>query len=163
MAKRVIMESDNPRLRKQSRAVKKIDRHIIDLLDDMSETMYGACGVGLAAPQVGALRRVVVIDVGDGLIELINPEIIEEEGQQRAEEACLSVPNVDGIVIRPEKVKVRALNREGEEVEYEGEGLLARALCHEIDHLDGVLFIDKMIERVYHDKENEEDPVEEEF
>lgn len=163
MAKRVIMESDNPRLRKQSRAVKKIDRHIIDLLDDMSETMYGACGVGLAAPQVGALRRVVVIDVGDGLIELINPEIIEEEGQQRAEEACLSVPNVDGIVIRPEKVKVRALNREGEEVEYEGEGLLARAFCHEIDHLDGILFIDKMIERVYHDKENEEDPVEEEF
>lgn len=163
MAKRVIMESDNPRLRKQSRAVKKIDRHIIDLLDDMAETMYAACGVGLAAPQVGALRRVVVIDVGDGLIELINPEIIEEEGQQRAEEACLSVPNVDGIVIRPEKVKVRALNRKGEEVEYEGEELLARAFCHEIDHLDGVLFIDKMIERVYHDKESEDDSVEEEF
>lgn len=163
MAKRVIMESDNPRLRKQSRAVKKIDRHIIDLLDDMAETMYAACGVGLAAPQVGALRRVVVIDVGDGLIELINPEIIEEEGQQRAEEACLSVPNVDGIVIRPEKVKVRALNRKGEEVEYEGDELLARAFCHEIDHLDGVLFIDKMIERVYHDKESEDDSVEEEF
>lgn len=156
MAKRIIMESDNPRLRKPSRAVKKIDRHIIDLLDDMSETMYAVCGVGLAAPQVGALRRVVVIDVGDGLMELINPEIIEEEGQQRAEEACLSVPNVDGIVLRPEKVKVRALNRKGETVEYEGEGLLARALCHEIDHLDGVLFIDKMIERVYHDKESED-------
>ena len=163
MAKRVIMESDNPRLRKHSRVVKKIDRHITDLLDDMAETMYAACGVGLAAPQVGALRRIVVIDVGDGLIELINPEIVEEDGQQRAEEACLSVPNVDGIVIRPEKVKVRALNREGEEVEYEGEGLLARAFCHEIDHLDGVLFIDKMIERVYHDKESEEDSVEEEF
>lgn len=163
MAKRVIMESDNPRLRKQSRAVKKIDRHITDLLDDMSETMYAACGVGLAAPQVGALRRVVVIDIGDGLIELINPEIIEEDGQQRAEEACLSVPNVDGIVLRPEKVKVRALNREGEEVEYEGEGLLARAFCHEIDHLDGVLFVDKMIERVYHDKENEEELVDEEL
>lgn len=163
MAKRTIMETDNPRLRKQSRIVKKIDKHITDLLDDMAETMYAACGVGLAAPQVGALRRIVVIDIGDGLIELINPEIIEEEGQQRVEEACLSVPDVDGIVIRPEKVKVRALNREGEVKEYEGEGLLARAFCHEIDHLDGVLFIDKMIERVYHDKESEESSVEEEF
>lgn len=162
MAKRIIMETDNPRLRKQSRTVKKIDKHITDLLDDMAETMYAACGVGLAAPQVGALRRIVVIDVGDGLIELINPEIIEEEGQQRAEEACLSVPDVNGIVIRPEKVKVKALNRDGEEKEYEGEGLLARAFCHEIDHLDGVLFIDKMVERVYHEKESEDTPADEE-
>lgn len=153
MAIRTILGSDNPRLRKKSRQVNRINAHITELLDDMAETMYNACGVGLAAPQVGALRRVVVIDVGDGLIELINPEIISEEGQQRNEEACLSVPDVEGIVIRPEKVTVQALDRNGKMQRYTGDGLLARALCHEIDHLDGVLFVDKMIERVHKDGE----------
>ncbi|HBU12655.1 MAG TPA: peptide deformylase [Clostridiales bacterium] len=157
MATRTILEGDNPRLRKEARPVKKINQHIIDLLDDMGQTLYDARGVGLAAPQVGALRRIVVIDVGEGLIELINPEVIEEEGQQRAEEGCLSVPGVDGIVIRPEKVKVRAMDRNGDIKEYEGEGLLARAFSHEIDHLNGVLFTDKMIERVYHDEDEDEE------
>ncbi len=156
MATRTILEDDNPRLRKASKPVKKVNQHIIDLLDDMAQTLYAARGVGLAAPQVGALRRVVVIDVGDGLIELINPEIISEEGQQRVEEGCLSVPGVDGYVIRPAKIKVRAMDRNGDMKEYEGEELLARAFAHEIDHLDGVLFTDKMVERVYHDEEDHE-------
>jgi peptide deformylase len=155
MATRNILEDDNPRLRKKSKPVKHINQHIIDLLDDMAQTLYDVRGVGLAAPQVGALRRVAVIDVGEGLMELINPEIIAEEGQQRTEEGCLSVPDVEGIVIRPEKVRVRAMNRDGEIKEYEGEGLLARAFAHEIDHLDGILFTDKMVERVYHDKDGE--------
>lgn len=157
MAIRNILEGDNPRLRKVSKKVTKVNQHIIDLLADMAETLYDARGVGLAAPQVGVLRRVVVIDVGDGLMELINPEIISEEGQQRTEEGCLSIPNVDGYVVRPEKVKVRAMNRDGEMVEYEGEGLLAKAFSHEIDHLDGVLFTDKMVERIYHDDDDEEE------
>jgi peptide deformylase len=156
MATRTILEDDNPRLRKKSKPVKKVNQHIIDLLDDMAQTLYAARGVGLAAPQVGALRRVVVIDVGEGLIELINPEIISEEGQQRVEEGCLSVPGVDGYVIRPEKIQVRAMDRDGNMKEYEGEELLARAFSHEIDHLDGVLFTDKMVERVYHDEADHE-------
>lgn len=155
MATRTILEGDNPRLRKTSKPVKKINQHILDLLDDMAQTLYDARGVGLAAPQVGVLRRIAVIDVGDGLLELINPEIISEEGQQRVEEGCLSVPGVDGYCIRPEKVKVRAMDRDGNIKEYEGEGLLARAFVHEIDHLDGILFTDKMVERVYHDEEDE--------
>jgi len=111
----------------------------------MAETMRAADGVGLAAPQVGILRRVVVIDVGDGLIELINPEIIETSGQQQGPEGCLSIPGVSGEVIRPERVKVRALNRNGESFEIDATDLLARALCHEIDHLDGILFIERAI------------------
>ena len=148
MATRTILLKDNPRLRKTSRPVTKINKHITELLDDMAQTMYEARGVGLAAPQVGVLRRVVVIDVGDGLIELINPEIIHAEGQQRMEEGCLSLPDDAGYVVRPAKVTVRALDRNGEEHEYTGEELLARAFAHEIDHLDGVLFTDKMIERI---------------
>lgn len=132
-------------LRKKSKPVEKIDKRILELLDDMAETMKHADGVGLAAPQVGILRRVVVIDVGDGLIELINPEIVETSGQQRGAEGCLSIPGVRGEVIRPEKVRVKALNRKGEPIEITGTGLLARALCHEIDHLDGILFIDKVV------------------
>ncbi len=154
MAIRNILEGDNPRLRKVSKQVKHINQHILDLLDDMSETLYNARGVGLAAPQVGALRRVVVIDVGDGLMELINPEMISEEGQQRTEEGCLSLPDIDGMVVRPAKVRVRAMDRNGDMQEYEGEGLLAKAFAHEIDHLDGILFTDKMVERVYHDEED---------
>lgn len=148
MATRTILLNDNPRLRKVSRPVTKINKHIIDLLDDMAQTMYEARGVGLAAPQVGVLRRVVVIDVGEGLIELINPEVIHAEGQQRTEEGCLSLPDDVGYVIRPSKVTVRALDRNGEEHEYVGEDLLARAFTHEIDHLDGILFTDKMVERI---------------
>jgi len=132
-------------LRKESKPVEKIDERILQLLDDMAETMRHVDGVGLAAPQVGILRRVVVIDVGEGLIELINPEILETSGQQQGAEGCLSIPGVRGEVIRPEKVRVKALNRKGEPIEITGTGLLARALCHEIDHLDGILFIDKVV------------------
>ncbi len=157
MATRTILEEDNQRLRKVSREVKDINNRIIDLLDDLGQTMYEQRGVGLAAPQVGVLRRVAVIDVGDGIIELINPEIISEEGEQREEEGCLSLPNDSGFVIRPEKIVVRAKNREGEIIEYVGTELLARALAHEIDHLDGILFTDKIVERTYHDEDGEYD------
>lgn len=143
--RRIMIYGEDDVLRKKSKPVEKIDKRILELLDDMAETMKHADGVGLAAPQVGILRRVVVIDVGDGLIELINPEIVETSGQQRGAEGCLSIPGVRGEVIRPEKVRVKALNRKGEPIEITGTGLLARALCHEIDHLDGILFIDKVV------------------
>lgn len=155
MAIRTILDGGNTRLRAVCRPVKKINQHIIELLEDMSQTMYDARGVGLAAPQVGVMRRVVVIDVGDGLIELINPEIVSEEGQQRCEEGCLSFPNENGYVIRPEKIVVKALDRNGEEHEYVGTELFARALAHEIDHLDGVLFVDKVVEWINDDDEEE--------
>ena len=147
MAKRTILnvDTDNETLRKKSREVEKIDDRILTLLDDMAETMYDANGVGLAAPQVGVLKRVVVIDVGDGLIELINPVITYKKGEQINPEGCLSVPGKTGTVARPEKVKVRALNRHGEEINIDADGLLAIALCHEIDHLSGTLYIDNVI------------------
>lgn len=143
MAIRKIRENGDEILRKKAKLVEKIDEKICQLLDDMSETMYKYDGVGLAAPQIGILKRIVVIDVGDGIIELINPEIIEQSGKITYKEGCLSVPNVYGNVIRPEKVKVRALNRLGEEVSYEAKENFAQAICHELDHLEGVLFIDK--------------------
>ncbi len=130
-------------LRKKSRPVTKFDDRLATLLDDMAETMYAAEGVGLAAVQVAVLRRAIVIDIGEGLVELINPEILETEGEQCAEEGCLSIPNEYYETIRPEKVKVRAQDRHGAWHEYEGEGLLARCFCHEIDHLDGILFLDR--------------------
>ena len=142
MAVRNIRLQDDEILKKPCKPVKEINERIITLLDDMQETMYLANGVGLAAPQVGVLRQVVVIDVGEGIIELINPEIINREGEQVGYEGCLSVPGVMGIVARPEKVTVRALNRNAEEFTIEGEGLLARALCHEIDHLSGHLYVE---------------------
>ena len=142
MAKREIRLEHDDILRKKTRAVEKVDKRIITLLDDMAETMYAADGVGLAAPQVGVLRRVCVIDDGNGKIELINPEIILDEGEQDGLEGCLSFPDQYGKVKRPMKIKVRALNREGKLREIEGEGLLARAICHEVDHLDGKLFVD---------------------
>lgn len=147
MAKRTILniDTDNETLRKKSREVEKIDERILTLLDDMAETMYDANGVGLAAPQVGVLKKIVVIDVGDGLIELINPVITYKKGEQIGPEGCLSVPGKTGTVSRPEKVKVRALNRHGEEINIDGEGLLAVALCHEIDHLSGTLYVDNVI------------------
>ena len=145
MALRQIVKIGEPVLRKKSKVVKEINDRIIELLDDMADTMYEADGVGLAAPQVGILKRVVVIDIGDGLIELINPEIIETEGEYLDNEGCLSVPGESGDVLRPYRVKVRALNRFGETIEIEGEELLARAFCHEIDHLDGILYVDKVV------------------
>lgn len=146
MALRRIAQIGEDVLRKKTRKVEKIDDRIFELLDDMADTMYEAEGVGLAAPQVGVLKKVVVIDVGDGLIELINPEIIEVSGEQIGPEGCLSVEGESGIVKRPNFVRVRALNRDGVEVEYEGEEFLARAFCHEIDHLDGILYVDKLEE-----------------
>ena len=123
MALRQIVKIGEPVLRKKSKVVKEINDRLIDLLDDMADTMYEADGVGLAAPQVGILKRVVVVDIGDGLIELINPEIIEAEGEYLDNEGCLSVPGESGDVLRPYRVKVRALNRFGETIEIEGEEL----------------------------------------
>lgn len=145
MAIREIRKDSDEVLRKISKKVDNIDDRIVTLLDDMAETMRAAEGVGLAAPQVGILRRVVVIDVGDGLIELINPVMVYEKGEQCKEEGCLSIPGKSGIVKRPERVIVRAQNRKGETFEITGEDLLAVALCHEIDHLNGILFTDKAI------------------
>ncbi len=146
MAIRNIRIDDDPILRKVARPVEKINDRVIQLIDDMIDTMYHANGVGLAAPQIGILKSIVVIDVGYGVIELINPEIIEQKGSQTDIEGCLSLPERTGNVERPSYVKVKGLNREGKEVVIEGEELLAVALCHEIDHLNGVLFIDKIIE-----------------
>lgn len=132
-------------LRKKARDVEKVDGRILTLLEDMAETMYDANGAGLAAPQVGVLRRVIVIDDGTGLIKLINPVIVKAIGEQQEMEGCLSIPGIYGLVKRSEKVIVRALNEHGQSVELEGSGLLAQAFCHEIDHLNGILFIDKVI------------------
>ncbi len=151
MAIRIIRTFGDEALRKKSRPVETINRNIITLLDDMVDTMKEANGVGLAAPQVGILKRVIVIDIGDesdGLIELINPEIVVTDGTQNEIEGCLSVPGKMGEVVRPAKVTVKGLNRQGEEIEVTGEGLIARALCHEIDHLNGELFVDKVIRYV---------------
>lgn len=145
MALREIREKDDEILHKKCKVVKKFDNKLGILLDDMYETMKSRDGVGLAAPQVGILKRVVVIDVGDGPIELVNPEIIETDGSQTGSEGCLSVPGVYGEVERPNHVKLKAQDRNGEWFEAEGEELLARAMCHECDHLEGELFLDKVI------------------
>lgn len=142
MAIRKVVTLGDDVLRKKSRPVVKFDEKLWQLLDDMKETMYKADGVGLAAVQVGVLRRAIVIDVGDGLIELINPEIIEVSGEQEGQEGCLSLPGRFGIVKRPNYVKLRAQNRKGQWKLYEGTELKARCFCHEIDHLDGQLYID---------------------
>ena len=143
MAKLKIVKVGDPVLRSISRPVENITPRTIQLIDDMIETMRAAEGVGLAAPQVGVLRRIVVIETPEeGLIELINPKIIAFAGEQRTEEGCLSVPGKFGITVRPMYVTVRALNRKGETIEVNGSGLLAKAFCHEIDHLDGKLYID---------------------
>ncbi|MBP2031604.1 peptide deformylase [Clostridium algifaecis] len=145
MALRNIRKYGDEILRKKSRKVDNIDDRIITIINDMEETLYSANGVGLAAPQIGILKRIVVIDVGDGIIKLINPEIIETEGSYVDVEGCLSIPGRQEKVERPYRVKVKALNEKGEEVTIEGKELLARAFCHEIDHLNGVLYIDKAI------------------
>lgn len=148
MALRNIVKVGDDILRKKSREVTKFDSRLHQLLDDMKETLYKSNGVGLAAVQVGVLRRVVVIDCGDGYIELVNPEITDSEGEQEEVEGCLSVPGRNGITKRPMKVTVKAQNRDGNWCVYQGEGLKARCFCHEIDHLDGVLFIDNMLKEV---------------
>ena len=148
MAIRKVVTSEDPILRKNSRKVEKFDERLCILLDDMKDTMYKQEGVGLAAVQVGILKRVVVVDVGDGLLELINPEIIETSGEVCDVEGCLSVPGESGNVIRPEYVKIKAQNREGVWRRYEGTGLKARCFCHEIDHLDGILYTDKVVKEL---------------
>lgn len=157
MALRTIRVEGDLVLTKISRPVDKMTPRIHDLIADMLDTMYEAMGVGLAAPQVGILKRVVVIDVGDGPIILINPEIIEKSGEQTGDEGCLSVPGMSGQVTRPNYVKVKALNEDMEEVVYEGEGLLARAFCHELDHLDGHMYtelVEGELHRVSYDEED---------
>ncbi|WP_432407687.1 peptide deformylase [Wukongibacter sp. M2B1] len=146
MAVRNVRTLGDDILRKRSKVVEKINDRVLTLLKDMAETMYSANGAGLAAPQVGILRRLAVIDMGDGLINLINPEIVEATGIQEVEEGCLSIPGKWGKLERPARVKVKALNEYGEEIVITGEGELAKCLCHEIDHLDGILFIDKVTE-----------------
>ncbi len=147
MAIRNIVKEGDPVLRKVCRSVLSFDDKLAILLDDMIETMYAADGVGLAAPQVGILRRLCVIDIGEGVIELVNPAVINEEGEQFESEGCLSCPGQSGVTKRPMKVTVKAQNRKGESFEITGEGLLARALCHEIDHLNGILYKDKIVRR----------------
>ena len=157
MALRTSRVEWDPGLTKISRPGDKMTPRIHDLITDMLDTMYEAMGVGLAAPQVGILKRVVVIDVGDGPIILINPEIIEKSGEQTGDEGCLSVPGMSGQVTRPDYVKVKALNEDMEEVVYEGEGLLARAFCHELDHLDGHMYtelVEGELHRVSYDEED---------
>lgn len=142
MAIRKIRTEEDPILRKKSRPVENFDERLWEMLDDMAETMYAADGVGLAGVQVGILRRIVVIDVGDGLMELINPEIIEREGEQCGVEGCLSLPGKQGYTVRPMSVKVKAQNRFGNWCVYKGTELKAKAFCHELDHLDGVIYTD---------------------
>ena len=147
MAKRNIVKLGDEILRKVCRTQLNFDERLHQVLDDMAETMYDADGVGLAAPQVGILRRYCIVDAGDGLLELINPVIESARGEQTGEEGCLSVPNKYATVTRPMKVKVRAQDRYGNSFTVKAEGLKARALCHEIDHLDGILYIDRAKEQ----------------
>ena len=160
MALRNIVTEGDPILSKVCKKVEKFDKKLGILLDDMYETMNKANGVGLAAPQIGLMRRICIIDVGEGVIELINPEIIETAGVQDGAEGCLSFPGEYGMVERPNYVKVRAQDRNGEWYEAEGEELLARAFCHEIDHLNGVVFkskVSRMLDPEELMAENEED------
>ena len=149
MAIRIIRQEGDEILKKKSRAVEIIDDKLQELIEDMIETMHQKDGVGLAAVQVGVLKRVIVIDTYEEeepkVYVFINPEIIEEKGEREVEEGCLSFPNKFAKVIRPEKVKIRALNREGKEIKLTATGLLAQAICHEMDHLEGIVLVDRMI------------------
>ena len=156
MAIRTIREMGDDVLTKVRKEVPKMTLRTRILIEDMLDTMYQAAGVGLAAPQVGILKRIVVIDVGEGPIVMINPEILETSGEQTGEEGCLSVPGKAGVVTRPNYVKARALNENMEEYIIEGEELLARAICHELDHLDGHLYVEK-VEGELHDTNYEEE------
>ncbi|OON95218.1 MAG: peptide deformylase [Epulopiscium sp. Nele67-Bin005] len=142
MAIRKIRTDDDEILRKVSKPVRNFDTALHELLDDMAETMYDAEGVGLAAPQIGLLKRIFVIDIGEGITEFINPEIVETSGEQVGDEGCLSVPAKYGLVTRPHTVKIKALDRHGVSFEISGEEFMARAMCHEFDHLEGKLFVD---------------------
>ena len=143
MAKRKVLKYGDERLRKVAKPVTEFDEDLRELLDDMRDTMYANDGMGLAATQVGVLRRVVIMDLGGSFFELINPEIIASEGEQEEEEGCLSVPNFSDLVKRPEKVTVKAKDRYGYDIEITGEKTFARCACHEIDHLNGILYVDK--------------------
>lgn len=157
MAVRNIVKYPDPILREQAKPVTKFNNHLHKLLDDMAETMYEALGVGLAAPQVAILKRVIVVDIGEGLIEMVNPEIIEKKGEQISPpEGCLSIPNLSGEVRRAQWIKLHGQDRHGNPIEMEAEGYLARAFQHEVDHLNGVLFID-VAEKIFHPTEGEED------
>lgn len=147
MAIRIIRENGDEILRKKAREVETVDEKIREILDDMVETMHKFNGVGLAGPQIGLLKRLVVIDLYDdkGPIKLVNPKIIKQEGEQEVEEGCLSFPNQFAKIIRPAKVTIEALNENGKNIKIKAEGLLAQAISHELDHLDGILFIDKII------------------
>ena len=150
MALREIRVEGDPVLAKVCKEIKEVTPRIQDLIEDMIETMYEANGVGLAAPQVGILKRLVVIDVGEGTIVMINPTIVATDGEQTGDEGCLSVPGKAGCVTRPNYVKARFFDEEMNECEIEGEELLARAICHELDHLDGHLYVEK-VEGSLHD------------
>jgi len=156
MSVKEILPFGDPILRKKAKPVEAVTPRIIKLLEDMAETLYAADGrAGLAAPQVGILRRVVVMNCGEGLIELINPQIIRASGEQIGPEACLSFPGYAGMVKRAQEVAVRTLNRAGEELVIQGEGFLARCIQHEVEHLDGILFIDHVQEdTLYHEVTN---------
>lgn len=157
MAFREIRKEGDPILRKLAKPVKEINDYIRNLVEDMEETMYKADGVGLAAPQVGVLRRVILVDIGDedGLGVYLNPEILEASGQETDVEGCLSIPKYNATVTRPTRIKIRYMNMDGEMVEEVYEEFKARALCHEIDHLNGVLFRDKAIDEVRLNKDGE--------
>ena len=152
MGLRTILTDKEPALHKVCRPVEKFDAKLHKLLDDMAETMQNANGVGLAAPQVGILRRVVVVDTGDGVLELVNPTLLETDGEQVGAEGCLSVPGKYGLVKRPYYAKVRAQDRNGQWFEAEGEELMGRCFCHELDHLDGIVYTEVM-ERLLTDEE----------
>lgn len=147
MAIRNIVKIGDPILSKKSRPVENFDNRLWQLLDDMKETMYQANGVGLAAVQVGILRRVIVVDCGDGYLELVNPEIISAEGDQFEEEGCLSLPGETGVTHRPAVVKIKAQDRNGKWFIHKGEGLKARCFCHETDHLEGIVFTQRVIKK----------------
>lgn len=144
MAIRNVVKMGDPVLNKKAKKVVDFNEKLHTLLDDMADTMYNEDGVGLAAPQVGILRRAVIVDIGTGLIELINPQIIAQEGEQTDVEGCLSVVDYVAEVTRPNYVKIKAQDRNGKDFEIEGEGLMARAFCHELDHLEGILFVERV-------------------
>jgi len=158
MAIRIIVKHPDPVLREKAKPVPQVTPNIQKLLSDMAETMYDAPGVGLAAPQIGISKRVIVVDVGDehGLIEMVNPEILEADGEQLGPEGCLSIPGLQGDVRRKDRIKVKGLDRNGNEFVVDASGFLARAFQHEIDHLNGVLFID-IADRVYEPSRDEEE------
>ena len=164
MALRTIRIQGDPVLEKVCKPVPEVTEKIRDLIDDMIETMYEANGVGLAAPQVGILKRIVVIDVGEGPIVMINPCILETSGEQTGDEGCLSLPGKAGVVTRPDYVKAKAYNEDMEEYTIEGTALLARAICHETDHLDGHMYVEKVEGEIHdvHYEEAEENEEEEE-